>query len=61
MPNLILTGHHADRAPSTDLARLRLELRAAWVAGGHVLAEAAAAQWSERRPRRVERAPWDVR
>ena len=61
MPNIVLTGPLVSTAPSTDLARLRLELRAAWTVGGYVLAEAAAAQWSERRPRRVERTPWDVR
>ena len=58
MPEFILTGPLVAAAPSTDLARLRLELRAAWSVGGHVLAEAAAAQWAERRPRQAERAPW---
>jgi hypothetical protein len=60
MPDFVLTGPLVAAAPSTDLARLRAELRAAWAVAGHVLAEAAAAQWSERRPRQVGRAPWGL-
>jgi hypothetical protein len=61
MPNLILTGPLVATASSTDLARLRLELWAARTVAGPLLMEATAKQWSERRPRRVERAPWEMR